>query len=131
MIRKLLQTMRHRRAVFTAEEENVFSSEELADCLRQYVTPVEEELTTNPVRGKYGRMDKGKSHWYRDFKDDIPRSARDRRVHFTNNNAERVIRWAKQKDKVCGYFRSQDRADQFTKPSTTKLSNICVIRSIP
>ena len=51
---------------------------------------------------------------FRDFKDDILRFARNWLVPFTNNTAERAIRWAKLKDKVSGCFRSKAGAGQFT-----------------
>lgn len=120
-LRKLLQTMCHRRAVLAAEGANAFPPEELNDYLRQYDELVEEGMAANPepekVPGKRGRVGKGKFRCllerFRDFKDDILRFARNWLVPFTNNTAERAIRWAKLKDKVSGCFRSKTGADQF------------------
>lgn len=121
-LRKLLQTMCHRRTVLSAEGANAFPSGELADYLRQYDALVKEGLTANPMPerapGKRGKTAKGKFRCllerFRDFKDDILRFSRNWLVPFTNNTAERAIRWAKLKDKVSGCFRSRDGAAQFT-----------------
>jgi len=50
---------------------------------------------------------------FRDFKDDILRFARDWRVPYTNNTAERAIRCARVKEKVSGCFRTKSGADDF------------------
>ena len=121
-LRKLLQTMCHRRAVLAAEGANAFPTEELDAYLRQYDELVEEGMAVQPepekVPGKRGRVGKGKFRCllerFRDFKDDILRFARNWLVPFTNNTAERAIRWAKLKDKVSGCFRSKAGAGQFT-----------------
>ena len=121
-LRKLLQTMCHRRAVLAAEGANAFPTEELDAYLRQYDELVEEGMAVHPepekVPGKRGRVGKGKFRCllerFRDFKDDILRFARNWLVPFTNNTAERAIRWAKLKDKVSGCFRSKAGAGQFT-----------------
>ena len=121
-LQKLLQTMCHRRAVLAAEGANAFPAEELEVYLRQYDELVEEGMAIHPepekVPGKRGRVGKGKFRCllerFRDFKDDILRFARNWLVPFTNNTAERAIRWAKLKDKVSGCFRSKPGAEQFT-----------------
>ena len=121
-LRKLLQTMCRRRAVLAAEGANAFPTGELELYLRQYDELVEEGMVVHPepekVPGKRGRAGKGKFHCllerFRDFKDDILRFARNWLVPFTNNTAERAIRWAKLKDKVSGCFRSKAGAHQFT-----------------
>lgn len=120
-LRELFQTMCHRRAVLTAEGAEAFPKQELEGYLQQYDKLVEEGMKANPVPekvpGKRGRTGKGKFRCllerFRDFKDDILRFARDWRVPFTNNTAERAIRWAKVKDKVSGCFRSKAGADDF------------------
>ena len=121
-LRKLLKKICRRRAELAAQGANAFPPEELEDFLRQYDELVKEGIASNPVPeripGKRGRIGKGKFRSllerFRDFKDDILRFARDWRVPFTNNTAERAIRWAKLKDKVSGCFRSKAGADQFT-----------------
>lgn len=120
-LRELFQTMCHRRAVLTAEGADAFPKQELDGYLQQYDKLVEEGMKANPVPekvpGKRGRTGKGKFRCllerFRDFKNDILRFARDWRVPFTNNTAERAIRWAKVKDKVSGCFRSKAGADDF------------------
>ena len=120
-LRELFQTMCHRRAVLTVEGAEAFPVQELDGYLQQYDKLVEEGMKANPVPekvpGKRGRTGKGKFRCllerFRDFKDDILRFARDWRVPFTNNTAERAIRWAKVKDKVSGCFRSKAGADDF------------------
>lgn len=52
---------------------------------------------------------------FRDFKDDILRFARDWRVPYTNNTAERAIRCARVKEKVSGCFRTKSGADDFAR----------------
>ena len=120
-LRELFQTMCHRRAVLTAEGADAFPKQVLDGYLQQYDKLVEEGMKANPipekVPGKRGRTGKGKFRCllerFRDFKNDILRFARDWRVPFTNNTAERAIRWAKVKDKVSGCFRSKAGADDF------------------
>ena len=120
-LRELFQTMCHRRAVLTVEGAEAFPKQELDGYLQQYDKLVEEGMKANPVPekepGKRGRPGKGKFRCllerFRDFKEDILRFARDWRVPFTNNTAERAIRWAKVKDKVSGCFRSKAGADDF------------------
>ena len=120
-MRELFQTMCHRRAVLTVEGLDAFPKQELDGYLQQYDKLVEEGMKANSipekVPGKRGRTGKGKFRCllerFRDFKDDILRFARDWRIPFTNNTAERAIRWAKVKDKVSGYFRSKAGADDF------------------
>jgi len=120
-LRELFQTMCHRRAVLTAEGAEAFPEQELEGYLQQYDKLVEEGMQANPIPekkpGKRGRTGKGKFRCllerFRDFKNDILRFARDWRVPFTNNTAERAIRWAKVKDKVSGCFRSKAGADDF------------------
>jgi transposase len=120
-LRELLQTMCHRRAVLTVEGADAFPKQELDGYLQQYDKLVEEGMKANPVPekvpGKRGRTGKGRFRCllerFRDFKEDILRFARDWRVPFTNNTAERAIRWAKVKDKVSGCFRSKAGADDF------------------
>ena len=52
---------------------------------------------------------------FRDFKDNILRFARDWRVPYTNNTAERAIRCARVKEKVSGCFRTKSGADDFAR----------------
>ena len=50
-----------------------------------------------------------------DAANDILRFARDWRVPYTNNTAERAIRCARVKEKVSGCFRTKSGADDFAR----------------
>ena len=51
----------------------------------------------------------------RDYKTDILRFAVDWTVPFTNNEAERFVRFSKVKEKISGCFRTRDGADGFMR----------------
>ena len=84
---------------------------------------VDEGLAANPIPdrapGKRGDRAKGKFRYllerFRDFKDDILRFARDWRVPYTNNTAERAIRCTRIKEKVSGCFHTKSGADDFAR----------------
>ena len=95
----------------------------MAGYLERYDRLVDEGLAANPIPertpGKRGPKAKGKFRCllerFRDFKDDILRFARDWRVPYTNNTAERAIRCARVKEKVSGCFRTKSGADDFAR----------------
>lgn len=121
MLRVLLQTMCHRRKILQEKGYESFPESELAGYLKQYDALVAEGIAANPIPektpGKRGRRPKGKFRClldrFKDFKDDILRFARDWRIPFTNNTAERAIRFARVKEKVSGCFRTKSGADNF------------------
>ena len=121
LLRELLQTLCHRRKVLQSEGKEAFPEQELAVYLERYDRLVDEGLAANPIPertpGKRGPKAKGKFRCllerFRDFKDDILRFARDWRVPYTNNTAERAIRCARVKEKVSGCFRTKSGADDF------------------
>ncbi len=120
---ELLQTPCHRRKVLQSEGKEAFPEQELAVYLERYDRLVDEGLAANPIPerapGKRGPKAKGKFRCllerFRDFKDDILRFARDWRVPYTNNTAERAIRCARVKEKVSGCFRTKSGADDFAR----------------
>lgn len=75
-------------------------------------------VPTKP-KWKRGRAAKGKIvcllERLRDFKADILRFASDWSVPFTNNEAERTIRFSKVKQKVSGCFRTVDGAEEYAR----------------
>ena len=120
-LRKLLQLMCHRRNELMADNQSEFPSVELQEYLNKYDKIVARGLVVNPIPerkpGQRGRLKKGKIRSllerFRDFKEDILRFAKDWRVPFANNDAERAIRFARVKEKVYGCFRTKKGADQF------------------
>lgn len=120
-LRKLLQTMCHRRNALKEDGLNAFSDDELQEYLTKYDRIIARGLTLNPIPerkpGQRGRQKKGKIRSllerFRDFKEDILRFAKDWRVPYTNNDAERAIRFARVKEKVSGCFRTKEGADHF------------------
>lgn len=120
-LRKLLQLICHRRKELMADNQSEFPAAELQAYLDKYDRIVARGLKVNPIPerkpGQRGRPKKGKIRSllerFRDFKDDVLRFAKDWRVPFTNNDAERAIRFARVKEKVSGCFRTKKGADQF------------------
>ncbi len=120
-LRKLLQLMCHRRNELMADNQSEFPADELQEYLDKYDRIVARGLKVNPIPerkpGQRGRLKKGKIRSllerFRDFKDDVLRFAKDWRVPFTNNDAERAIRFARVKEKVSGCFRTKKGADHF------------------
>jgi transposase len=125
-VRSLTENLEHcplcnRRKVLQSEGKEAFPEQELAVYLERYDRLIDEGLAANPIPerapGKRGPKAKGKFRClldrFRDFKDDILRFARDWRVPYTNNTAERAIRCARVKERVSGCFRTKSGADDF------------------
>ena len=95
----------------------------MASYFGRFDALVAEGLKANPIKeapkGKRGRKAKGKTRCLlerlRDYKDDILRFASDWTVPFTNNEAERCVRFSKVKEKVSGCFRTKTGADNFMR----------------
>ena len=122
-LRKLLQDMCHRKNTLVSAGRTSFSGAELVQYMEQYDALVGEGLAANPSPerkpGQRGRLKKGKIlsllERFRDYKSDILRFATDWRVPYTNNAAERAIRFARVKEKVSGCFRTEEGAAQFAQ----------------
>ena len=78
---------------------------------------IKENPPPAPVPGKKGRPKKGKAlslfERLQKYKDALCLFARDFKVPFTNNEAERTFRCAKSKLKVAGEFRSENGAKDY------------------
>lgn len=117
----LLSEMCGRRNTLKAEGYNAFPEEELKEYFSRYDQHLEEGTRLNPIvartEGKRGRSAKGKTRCLIDrmkvYREDILRFAVDWDVPFTNNEAERCIRFAKVKEKVSGCFRTKVGAEAF------------------
>ena len=122
-LNNLLSEMCGTRNRLKAEGKTSFSPDVLAKFYLDYDRLVNEGLDRNPLRtsvpGKKGRKAKGKTRCLlerlRDYKGDILRFATDWEVPFTNNEAERCVRFSKVKEKVSGCFRTKEGADGFMK----------------
>ena len=138
----LLSEMCGKRNELKKDGAFCYPSELLTSYFEQYDALVTEGLAANPVKetpkGKRGRKAKGKTRCLlerlRDYKADILRFASDWTVPFTNNEAERCVRFSKVKEKVSGCFRSKAGADNFMRimsyiGSAKKTCNDCLCRS--
>ena len=120
-LNKLLSEMCGKRNELEKGGASCFSPELLASYFERYDALVNKGLAANPIRetpkGKRGRKAKGKTRCLlerlRDYKADILRFASDWTVPFTNNEAERCVRFSKVKEKVSGCFRTKTGADNF------------------
>ena len=121
LLRELLQAMCHRRKELQSQGCEAFPEAKLAEYLNRYDILVQQGIEANPISqrkpGKRGRPARGKIRCLLDrfsnFKEDILRFAHDWQVPYTNNTAERAIRFARVKEKVSGCFRSLTGAEQF------------------
>ena len=120
-LKELLSEMCKRRNELFALGFTSFPAAELSEYLARYDKYIEEGLSANPLQeraeGKRGRLKKGKTRCLlerlEEYKDNILRFATDWSIPFTNNEAERSIRFTKVKTKVSGCFRTKDGADGF------------------
>ena len=120
-LNKLLSEMCGKRNALAKKGNVCYPPELLRAYLERYDALVEEGLAANPlkeaVKGKRGRRAKGKTRCLlerlRDYRTDILRFATDWTIPFTNNEAERCVRFSKVKEKVSGCFRTKQGADNF------------------
>lgn len=100
--------------------ETAFTPTEFAEYNVRYDAIVHTGLIHNPVPekepGKRGRVAKGKVRALLErlekHKDDFLHFVRNWTIPFTNNEAERSIRFSKVKQKVSGCFRTEDGAQE-------------------
>ena len=119
----LLSEMCTERNKLKEKGEQAFSPDVLAKYLLRYDELLQEGLLQNPIPeaipGKRGRRAKGKTRCLierlQNYKSDILRFAFDWDVPFTNNEAERCVRFSKVKEKISGCFRTKDGADGFMR----------------
>lgn len=117
----LLNEILYRRKELEAQGMTAFSAEEWTRYTARYDDLIRQGFRENPIaereKGKRGRPGKGKIvcllERFRDYKADILRFATDWKVSFTNNEAERTIRFSKVKQKVSGCFRTEDGAKDY------------------
>jgi len=119
----LLSEMCGKRNELKADGRSAFPPDTLANYLLKYDELLTKGLEQNPIpetpAGKRGRRAKGKTRCLlerlRDYKPDILRFAFDWDIPFTNNEAERCVRFSKVKEKISGCFRTKDGADGFVR----------------
>ena len=117
----LLIEIHESRNILMVQKETHFKALVLEAYLLRYDSTVQQGMAENPVpqkpKGKRGRTGKGKIlcllERLRDYKGDILRFAADWTVPFTNNEAERTIRFSKVKQKVSGCFRTEKGAQDY------------------
>ncbi len=117
----LLQEILHQRHTLEAGGNTAFTGEELAAYSSRYDAIVQVGIAGNPLpaqeSGKRGRPKRGKIRALLDRlqgkKDQILRFAWDWIVPFSNNEAERSIRFSKVKQKVSGCFRTLSGAEDY------------------
>ena len=122
-MQELLLEILGSRKQYAAMGQTSFQEGVLEAYLLRYDRIVADGLAQNPVprkpSWKRGRVAKGKVvcllERLRDYKEDILLFARDWKVPFTNNEAERTIRFSKVKQKVSGCFRTKEGADDYMK----------------
>ena len=120
-LHNLLSEILHRRKELEALGETGFAPDEWSGFSARYDNLLQQGFCENPipekVKGKRGRPGKGKMicllERFRDYKADILRFATNWNVPFTNNEAERSIRFSKVKLKVSGCFRTEDGAKDY------------------
>ena len=120
-LKDLLAKMERRRNELIATGISEYPASELEEYLTRYDNLISEGIEKNPIPKKFlgqrGTAAKGKTRCLlermRDYKSDILRFATYWDVPFTNNEAERTIRFAKVKQKISGCFRTVDGAEVF------------------
>lgn len=122
-LKDLLTAMNVSRDRLIATGQTQFPQETLKGFLTRYDNLIAEGIEKNPIPKRFpgdrGRPGKGKTRCLlermRDYKEDILRFVTNWSVPFTNNEAERTIRFTKVKQKVSGCFRTECGADGFIK----------------
>lgn len=117
----LLQEILHQRHELESAGITAFTNEELDGYSSRYDAIVQAGIESNPLptqeSGKRGRPKRGKTRSLLDRlqgkKDQILRFAWDWTVPFSNNEAERSIRFSKVKQKVSGCFRTLSGAEDY------------------
>ena len=120
-LKNLLSEMCKRRNSLISSGTASYPAAELSIYLARYDEYIEEGLLQNPIqikqKGKRGRQKKGKIRCLlerlQNYKENILRFATDWSIPFTNNEAERSIRFTKVKTKVSGCFRTKTGAEGF------------------
>lgn len=120
-MRVLLMEIHDSRNTLMSYGETSFQSLVLEVYHLRYDSIVQLGMTDNlppqKPKGKRGRPGKGKVlcllERLRDYKGDILRFASGWTVPFTNNEAERTIRFSKVKQKVSGCFRTVEGAEDY------------------
>ena len=122
-LKDLLTVMNVSKDRLIATGQTQFPQETLKGFLTRYDNLIAEGIEKNPIPKRFpgdrGRPGKGKTRCLlermRDYKEDILRFVTNWSVPFTNNEAERTIRFTKVKQKVSGCFRTECGADGFIK----------------
>lgn len=124
-LKDLLVEILHKRHELEQMKKTEFEPQQLESYLSQYDRLLSQGLALNPVperKHKKGRTGKGKTRALlerlRDYKQQILMFAKDWSVPFSNNEAERSIRFSKVKQKVSGSFRTKDGADSYAAVMT-------------
>lgn len=122
-LRELLVEMLAERKRLAELGRSCFASSRMDAFCARYDVLVAQGLEANPLperrKGQMGKTAKGEIRnlleRFRDFKREILRFATDWAVPFTNNEAERSIRFSKVKEKVSGCFRTKRGAEEYVE----------------
>ena len=122
-LKELLSKMCGRRNALMNAGDKAYPPAELMEYLEEYDRLVNTAIEANPLPkkepGKRGKIPHGKARCLaerlRDYKDELLRFATGWSIPFTNNEAEKTIRFSKVKEKVSGGFRTKNGADAFAK----------------
>lgn len=122
-LRDLLVEMLAERKRMAELGRSCFASSQLDAFYGRYDALIAQGLEANPLperkKGQMGKPVKGEMRCllerFRDFKREILRFATDWTVPFTNNEAERSIRFSKVKEKVSGCFRTKRGAEEYVE----------------
>lgn len=120
-LRELLVEILAERKRLSEAGNNCFSSTQMEEFYSRYDALIAKGLEENPLstreKGKMGAPKKGEIRSllerFRDYKPQILRFAVDWSIPFTNNEAERSIRFSKVKGKVSGCFRTKQGAEEY------------------
>ena len=121
LMQNLLTEIHESRNILMSQEETGFQALVLEAYQLRYDSIILQGMAENPApqksKGKRGRPGEGKVlcllERLRNYKGDILRFAADWTVPFTNNEAERTIRFSKVKQKVSGCFRTEKGAREY------------------